>query len=128
MKDLDLMHYFLGLEVWQRSDEIFLLQGKYAVEIQKKFGMMDCKSMATPMISNLKTLNEAASDSNFVDPMMYIQLVGYGLRYFSSGEVMMHGYIDSDWEGSALIEESLQVVALAWVLLRFPGLARRRIL
>jgi hypothetical protein len=24
MKDLDLMHYFLGLEVWQRSDEIFL--------------------------------------------------------------------------------------------------------
>ena len=24
MKDLGLMHYFLGLEVWQRSDEIFL--------------------------------------------------------------------------------------------------------
>ena len=28
MKDLGLMHYFLGLEVWQRSDEIFLSQGK----------------------------------------------------------------------------------------------------
>ena len=28
MKDLGLMHYFLGLEVWQRSDEIFLFQGK----------------------------------------------------------------------------------------------------
>jgi hypothetical protein len=76
MKDLGLMHYFLGLEVWQRSDEIFLSQGKYAVEILKKFGMMDCKSMATPMISNLKKLNEAASDSNLVDPMMYKQLVG----------------------------------------------------
>jgi hypothetical protein len=24
MKDIGLMHYFLGLEVWQRSDEIFL--------------------------------------------------------------------------------------------------------
>ena len=24
MKDMDLMHYFLGLEVWQRYDEIFL--------------------------------------------------------------------------------------------------------
>jgi hypothetical protein len=24
MKDLDLMHYFLGLEVWQRSNDIFL--------------------------------------------------------------------------------------------------------
>jgi hypothetical protein len=24
MKDLGMMHYFLGLEVWQRTDEIFL--------------------------------------------------------------------------------------------------------
>ena len=31
MKDLSLMHYFLGLEVWQRSNEIFLSQGKYIV-------------------------------------------------------------------------------------------------
>lgn len=26
MKNLGLMHYFLGLEVWQRTDEIFLSQ------------------------------------------------------------------------------------------------------
>jgi len=76
IKDLGLMHYFLGLEVWQKFDEIFLSQGKYVVEILKKFGMMDCKSMTTPMVSNLKKLNEAASYSNLVDPMMYKQLVG----------------------------------------------------
>ena len=35
MKDLDPMHYFLGLEVWQNSDEIILSQGKYAMEILK---------------------------------------------------------------------------------------------
>jgi hypothetical protein len=45
MKDLGLMHYFLGLEVWQRTDEIFLSQGKYTMEILKKFGMTECKSM-----------------------------------------------------------------------------------
>ena len=28
MKDLDTMHYFLGLEVWQKSREIMLSQGK----------------------------------------------------------------------------------------------------
>lgn len=28
MKDLGLMHYFMGLEVWQCADEIFLSQGK----------------------------------------------------------------------------------------------------
>jgi hypothetical protein len=33
MKDLGVMHYFLGLEVWQRSDDIFLRQGKYIIEI-----------------------------------------------------------------------------------------------
>jgi hypothetical protein len=56
MKDLGMMHYFLGLEVWQRQDEIFLSQGKYAVEIFKRFEMLDCKEMATTMVSNLKLL------------------------------------------------------------------------
>ena len=49
MKDLGMMHYFLGMEVWQSVDGIFLGQGKYAVDILKSFGMMDCKTMATPM-------------------------------------------------------------------------------
>ena len=35
MKDLGMMHYFLGLEVWQKLSEILLSQGKYAVEIQE---------------------------------------------------------------------------------------------
>jgi len=56
MKGIGLMHYFLGLEVWQRDGEIFLNEGKYTVEILKRFGMLDCKSMATPMNSNMKLL------------------------------------------------------------------------
>ena len=49
MKDLGMMHYFLGMEVWQNADGISLGQGKYAVEILKRFRMMDCKAMTTPM-------------------------------------------------------------------------------
>ena len=30
MKDLGLMHYFLGMEVWQGDEENFVSQGKYA--------------------------------------------------------------------------------------------------
>jgi hypothetical protein len=56
MKDLGMMHYILGLEVCQREDEIFLNQGKYAVEILKRFKMLDCKEMATSMVSNMKLL------------------------------------------------------------------------
>ena len=54
MKDLGMMHYFLGLEVWQFLDEIFLNKGKYTVEILKRFGMLECKVMNTPMVTNLK--------------------------------------------------------------------------
>jgi hypothetical protein len=37
----DLMHYFLGLEVWQSPEKIFLNQGKYAIEIIKRFDMLE---------------------------------------------------------------------------------------
>ena len=41
MKDLGMMHYFIGMVVWQSTDGISLGQGKYAIEILKRFGMMD---------------------------------------------------------------------------------------
>ena len=61
IKDLDMMHYFLGMEVWQNADGIFLRQGKYAVEILKRFRMMECKAITTPMASNLKLLSDSSS-------------------------------------------------------------------
>ena len=69
MKDIGLMHYFLGLEVWQKPDEIFLSQGKYTVEILKRFEMLDCKTMPTPMVSNLKLFSDPASEP--VDVTLY---------------------------------------------------------
>ena len=49
MKDLGMMHYFLVMEVWQNADGIFLGQGKYVVNVLKRFRMMDCKAITTPM-------------------------------------------------------------------------------
>jgi hypothetical protein len=76
MKDLGMMHYFLGLEVWQRTDEIFLSQRKFTVEILKKFGMTDCKSMPTLMVMDLKKMNDASTDSGEIDPHLYRHLIG----------------------------------------------------
>jgi hypothetical protein len=76
MKDLGMMHCFLGLEVWQRTDEIFLSHGKYTVEILKKFGMSNCKPMATPMVTNLKKLSVYSFDSDEIDLTLYRQLIG----------------------------------------------------
>jgi hypothetical protein len=74
MKDLGLMHYYLGLEVWQKRGEIVLGQGKYAVKILHKFGMMDCKSIATPMSIDIRKVRDL--DSNPVDSSLYRKLIG----------------------------------------------------
>eukprot|EP00253_Pinus_taeda_P032853 PITA_32853 len=74
MKDLGRMHYFLGLEVWQQKGEIFLGQGRYATKIMKRFRMGDCRSMATPMITNWKKID--ALEDKDLDPTLYRQLTG----------------------------------------------------
>ena len=56
MKDLGLLHYFLGLEVWQNFDNIILNQGKYTLDILKRFGMWNCRPMSSPMETNLHKL------------------------------------------------------------------------
>ena len=61
MKDLGLMHYFLGLEVWQKPRETFLSQGKYVVKILERFGMVDCKPVTTPMELDFKELSSSAA-------------------------------------------------------------------
>ena len=81
MKDLGMMHYFLGMEVWRNADGVFLGQGKYVVDIIKRFGMMYYKALTTPMSSNLKLLSDASSES--VDSMMYRQMIG-SLMYLTN--------------------------------------------
>jgi hypothetical protein len=76
MKDLGLMHYFIGFEVWQKHGEIFLSQSEYAVDVLHRFGMLDCKSMTTPMIYNLKKLHDQATGSYPEDPTIYRQIIG----------------------------------------------------
>jgi hypothetical protein len=69
MKDLGLMHYYIGLEVRQIPDKIFLNQGKYAVEIMKRFDMLECKSMNTPIETKLKLPVDTSSE--LVDGTLY---------------------------------------------------------
>eukprot|EP00253_Pinus_taeda_P009103 PITA_09103 len=54
MIDLGLLHYYLGVEVFQRPHHIFISQSKYAAEFLQQFGMQDCKPVLTPMEQNLK--------------------------------------------------------------------------
>jgi len=73
-KDLGLMHYYLGLEVWQNLGDIYLGKGNYIIKLLQKFRMIDSNPMTTPMITNLKKLR--GSCPSLVDPTSYCHLVG----------------------------------------------------
>jgi hypothetical protein len=66
MNYLGLLHYFLGLQIWQQDGELFVSQGKYAREILGKFHMEGCKPMDTPLPLNWRK----------EDATVYRQLVG----------------------------------------------------
>ena len=76
MKDLGLMHYFLGSEVWQKPGEIFLSQGKHVVKILERFGMLDCKPVTTPMELNFKNLCGSVAEIELGNASEYRQLIG----------------------------------------------------
>eukprot|EP00253_Pinus_taeda_P029091 PITA_29091 len=76
IKYLGLIHYFLGLEVWQKPREIFLSQGKYVVKILERFGMVDCKPVTTPMELNFQKLCGSAARPELGNASEYRQLIG----------------------------------------------------
>lgn len=61
MSDLGLLRYFLGLEVKQQKGSMFVSQKRYAKELLKKFGMMNCKVISSPMNTNEKLRHEDGS-------------------------------------------------------------------
>lgn len=74
MTDLGLLHYFLGFEVWQTPQGIFLSQHKYCLEILKRFGMLNSRPISSPMDPNVKL--SAYDASPLCDNVLYRQIVG----------------------------------------------------
>ena len=69
MKDLVLLHYFLGLEIWQQKGGLFVSQGKYAREILEKFNMQGCKPIDTHLPGGWR--KEDATLAEVVDATVY---------------------------------------------------------
>jgi hypothetical protein len=68
------LNYFLGLQVKQTVEGIFISQSKYAKDLVKRFGL-DGKSHAqTPMSTSVKNSSDLAGKS--VDPSLYRSMIG----------------------------------------------------
>ena len=109
MFDLDVMHYFLGIEVVKARDGIFISQKKYIGEILDKFQMKDYNPANTPTEFGLK-LNKD-HEGKKVDNTFYKQIVGkriicylqgtrnFGIFYRKGGKSILFGFSDSDYAG-----------------------------
>eukprot|EP00253_Pinus_taeda_P025123 PITA_25123 len=120
MKDLGLLHYFLGLEIWQCSDGLFVSQGKYAQEILEKFNMHGCKPVDTPLPGGWRKDDATLAELSqaMVKPtklfwkagkhvLRYLRgTSGYGLWYRQEDEVKLCGFTDADWTGSLMDRKS----------------------
>nr|XP_017251133.1 PREDICTED: uncharacterized mitochondrial protein AtMg00810-like [Daucus carota subsp. sativus] len=80
MTDIGQMSYFLGVEVKQSKDGIFMCQKKYAEQILKKFRMEECKPVSTPAEASIKLRIDSTRES--VNPTLFKSLVG-SLRYLT---------------------------------------------
>eukprot|EP00253_Pinus_taeda_P004384 PITA_04384 len=74
MNDMGLMHYFLGMEVWQKDGEFFVSQGNYSNEILRRFYMEKCKPIQTPLAGNWR--REVDTSREVVEATVYRQLMG----------------------------------------------------
>ncbi|GKD39878.1 putative ribonuclease H-like domain-containing protein [Tanacetum coccineum] len=74
MSSMDELTFFLGLQVKQKEDEIFISQDKYVTEILKKFGFTDVKTASTPMETQKPLLKD--EDGEEVDVHLYRSMIG----------------------------------------------------
>ncbi|GKD73303.1 putative ribonuclease H-like domain-containing protein, partial [Tanacetum coccineum] len=73
--------FFLGLQVKQKEDGIFISQDKYVTEILKKFSFSDVKTASTPMETHKPLLKD--EDGEDVDEHLYRSMIR-SLMYLTS--------------------------------------------
>nr|GEW60040.1 ribonuclease H-like domain-containing protein [Tanacetum cinerariifolium] len=74
MSSMGELSFFLGLQVKQKSDGIFISQDKYVAEILKKFDFVTVKTTSTPMKSNKPLIKDEEAED--VDVHLYRSMIG----------------------------------------------------
>ncbi|KAL0392995.1 UNVERIFIED_CONTAM: Retrovirus-related Pol polyprotein from transposon RE2 [Sesamum radiatum] len=103
MSDLGLMHFFLGIEINQEKEGIFICQRKYTETLLKKFKMESCKTVTTPLVTGEKFMQSPSQVHYAAAKRILRYLRGtkdFGIWYKSTNDAKLVGYTDSDWAGS----------------------------
>ena len=76
------LNYFLGLQIKQMRDGIFICQAKYSKELIKKFGLEDSKICNIPMATTTKL--DKDDQGKCVDIKLYRSMIGSLLYLMAS--------------------------------------------
>nr|GEW28812.1 retrotransposon protein, putative, Ty1-copia subclass [Tanacetum cinerariifolium] len=93
--------FFLGLQVKQKEDGIFISQDKYVNKILNKFGFSDVKTSSTPMDSPFDL--EAYSDSDYTGASLDRKSTTSGCQFLGCGLISWEGCLE--WNGKAAKDE-----------------------
>jgi hypothetical protein len=78
------LSFFMGLQIHQRNQGVFISQTKYIREMLKRFGMEDCKPVITPMKTRRKLRKD--DDSKSTDRRQYRSMI-VSLLYVTGGTI-----------------------------------------
>ncbi|GJS51417.1 ribonuclease H-like domain-containing protein [Tanacetum coccineum] len=81
MSSIGELTFFLGLQVEQKKDGLFISQDKYVGEILNKFGFIEVKTASTPIETQKPLLKDENGEE--VDVYMYRSMIG-SLMYLTS--------------------------------------------
>ncbi|KAJ9541286.1 hypothetical protein OSB04_027792 [Centaurea solstitialis] len=124
MSSMGELTFFLGLQVKQKPDGIFLNQSKYVASMLQKFGMTDAKPASTPMETHKQLTADVEGEE--VDVHHYRSMIGslmyltasrpdimfavcqprLGLWYPKDSSFDLVEYTDSDYGGANLDRKS----------------------
>ncbi|GJY77152.1 putative ribonuclease H-like domain-containing protein [Tanacetum coccineum] len=119
MSSMGELSFFLGLQVQQKSNGIFISQYKYVAEILKKFDFASVKTASTPMETNKALIKDEEAED--VDVHLYRSMIR-SLMYLTASrpDIMfaiyacardspfdLEAFSDSDYVGASLDKKSI---------------------
>ncbi|GKA59201.1 putative ribonuclease H-like domain-containing protein [Tanacetum coccineum] len=124
MSSIGELTFFLGLQVMQKDDGIFISQDKYVADILKKFDFVTVKIASTPIETNKAILKDEETED--VDVHLYRSMIGslmyltasrpdiiylkcqpkLGLWYPRDSPFDLEAFSDSDCTGASLDRKS----------------------
>ncbi|GJW95506.1 putative ribonuclease H-like domain-containing protein [Tanacetum coccineum] len=118
MSSIGELTFFLGLQVQQKKDRIFIIQDQYVANILKKFDFATVKTTSTPIEPNKALVKDEEAEA--VDVHLYRSMIG-SLMYLTAfrPDIMfavcacardlpfdLEAFSDSDYAGASLDKKS----------------------